>query len=246
MTSSRGTNVRRRSGISLPIGVPLRVIVKDSPGSTPRMIAPDSLRSSRWEILPRCMLSHGGERTSAVLRSTTSGHEAGCFRAGEGRARERNVSLAVTVVPSLGRWRTPRTDRRHPATSDIRAPTAPPPVRPRSRPAHRPYGLADVRSLRRRSPPPGPATAAPPHTGWPGTKLLHGQVSLPSLWPCGVCLPSTRGRTRTAISSVAVCTRYPSLQTRPVRCPRCGLAGLRGGTGSHHRCGVAAFGRRLR
>jgi len=46
----RETALRRRSGMSRPIGVPFRVIVNDSPRSTLRMMEPESLRSSRWVI----------------------------------------------------------------------------------------------------------------------------------------------------------------------------------------------------
>src|SRR5262249_11102909 len=52
-TSSRDMNARRRSGMSCPIGVPFLVTTNDSPCSTLRIIAPDSLRSSR------CVISRG-------------------------------------------------------------------------------------------------------------------------------------------------------------------------------------------
>jgi hypothetical protein len=64
-TSSRGTKVRLRSEIRRPIGVPLQVIVKDSPCSTPCMIVADSLGSSRWVISPGHALAYGHD---AVLR----------------------------------------------------------------------------------------------------------------------------------------------------------------------------------
>ena len=70
-TSSRGTNVRRRRGISRPIGVPLRVIVNDLPRSTPRMIAPESLRSSRW-VISRGACPVMGQRYPNVLPSATT------------------------------------------------------------------------------------------------------------------------------------------------------------------------------
>src|SRR5947209_4174213 len=47
-TAAAVTSRWRRRGVSSPTGTPLRVMTKDSPWSSRRMISPLSLRSSRW------------------------------------------------------------------------------------------------------------------------------------------------------------------------------------------------------
>lgn len=49
-STGAGTNMRRLTGINSPTGTPLRVTMKDSPRSSPRMISPLSLRRVRWVI----------------------------------------------------------------------------------------------------------------------------------------------------------------------------------------------------
>jgi len=58
-TAAVGTNRWRRRGVISPTGTPLRVMTKDSPWSSRRMISPLSLRSSRWVMNSAIFNGHG-------------------------------------------------------------------------------------------------------------------------------------------------------------------------------------------